>query len=173
MTDANTPAQVPESELTPEQLRDLRLSNLMPGWQSAKDELAAIKNEEMRLRKEVTEICFPNPKKGTQRFEFANGFKLKLVHGWAYKLGDKDKIGEDGVKIAVADQVDAVLDKIAELGAEGRLLAQRLVKWSPELVVSEYEALGNSSVGLEAKALIDAILTVEPKSPTLDLEPPK
>jgi hypothetical protein len=54
-------------------------------------------------------------------------------------------------------------------------IAERIVKWKPDLSVSEYETLAASEneTDIKAKTLIDAILTVKPASPQLTFEPPK
>jgi hypothetical protein len=93
-----------------------------------------------------------------------------------YTLGDKDKIDPStGLKLTKAQQVEPVLDAIEALGERGRLLADRLVKWTPELSATEYEMLAASEdpIDIQAKTLIDAILTVKPASPELTFEPPK
>lgn len=161
----------PEVQLTVEQK-----NALIAVWMNDKGEATRAVETEKYSRQEVTDALFPNPKKGTQRYVSPEGFgAIKLVHGWTYTLGDKDKVGEDTLKVPIKDQVDAVLTAIEGLGERGVLIADRCVKWKPELVVSEYEALALSDNGTdaEAKALIDSILSVKPASPQLTFEPPK
>jgi hypothetical protein len=142
-------------------------------WLDAKATLESAKATEAESRLVVTQTLFPTPKKGTQRFQLANGYAVKLVCGYNFTLGDKDKTGDDGVKISIAAQVEAVQDAIEALGPEGSFIADRVIKWKPELSVTEYEKLGESAIGLKAKELIDAILTVTPATPQLSFEEPK
>jgi len=139
-------------------------------WTDAKTSLGSIKELEMMLRTNVSEMLFPDPKKGTQRYDLGAGYKIKLVHGWTYTLGDKTN------QASIRDQVDKALDDIAALGDAGELIAASLVRWKPELSTTEYEKLSDANATdtqLKAKAIIDAILTVKAASPTLELETPK
>ena len=150
--------------------RDAEISQ----WLADKAALEAAKAAEAKSRAAVTATLFPTPTKGTQRYDLNAGYKVKLVHGLNYKLGDKDKIGDDGQKIPVRKQVEALVERIAAVGNEGPLLADRLIKWTPELVPGEYEAL-DSDFEEQAKirALVDEMLTVTAASPQLTFEEPK
>jgi hypothetical protein len=124
-------------------------------------------------RATVAALLFPTPTKGTQRYALAAGYSVKLVYGLDHKLGDKELVS-DGVKVPIAAQVDCLLEAIEGLGNEGPAIASRIVKWTPELSVSEYEKLDlDFPLQAKIKALIDAILTVKPMSPQLSLEEPK
>ena len=149
---------------------NVQRDNLLTAWAASKDKLAAIKEEEMELRKQVSSMLFPEPKKGTQRYELGGGYKVKLVHKINYKLGDKDRIDPDnGSKIAINDQVETVMNEIEKIGNEGKFLVDRLIKTSYELSVSEYEKLENN----EIKKLINSILITSDGAPSLELEEPK
>lgn len=191
MTDWQAPAQTgwPEqpspqvaTEVTVEAAPALQLTqeeknSLIQTWLSAKHNATTAVETEKGVRENLTAALFPNAKKGTQRYVSPEGFgSIKLVYGWTYTLGDRDKIdASSGLKVPVKDQVDAVLTRIEGLGERGVLLADRLVKWKPELVVSEYELLAGSDNpdDATAKAWIDEILTVKPASPQVSFEPPK
>ena len=162
-----------QTELTEEQKIEIR-DNAIRGWLKLRGQLASVKTDEMTSRTTVSGMLFPTPTKGTQRFELGNGYSIKLVQTYTYTLGDKDKV-VDGLKVKVRDQVDDKLDEIEalKLDEEATFILERLIKWVPELSVSEYEKLGESAVGLEIKAKIDEILTVKPGSPQLTFEEPK
>lgn len=164
----------PSAEL---QLTEEQKDALIQRWLGDKQNAQTMAELEKDSRASVTAALFPTPKKGTQRYVSPKGYgSIKLVFGWNYSLGDKEKVDPTtGLKVPVADQVEAVLDQIEELGERGALIAARLVRWKPELVPTEYEALAASQDGtdIEAKTLIDAILTVAPASPQLSFEPPK
>jgi hypothetical protein len=171
------PDIVPEVVLTPEQeaeqvaIREKAIRT----WLVNKQQLANYKEVEMASRVTVTDMLFPTPSRGTQRYSLGNGYAVKLVQTYIYNLGSADKLKGDGTKYKVRDQVDDVLDKIEklELGPEVDFIIERLIKWSPEVSISEYEKLADSAVGLKVRDEIDKILTVKPGSPQLTFEEPK
>lgn len=128
-------------------------------WQEAVKQLAAAKNAEAALRKQVLVECFDfeaDDREGTQNVELGNGYKLKAVFKLNRRLNNKD------------EAVDKVLTKIEKSGAEGQFIAERLVKWKPELALSEYKKLPE-----KFKKLIDEVLTASPGMPALELVVPK
>lgn len=146
-------------------------TELVDFWRNSKLRLDYEKAIEMEWRKAVAMRFFPNPEKGTQRHELtgpAQGYTLKLVHKLDYKLPPQKE----------NEKIDAVEDAICKTGNEGAFIVDRLIKWSAELSVSEYNTLcenaeKGSGDAIAIKKLIDSILTVKPASPTLELEPPK
>lgn len=146
---------------------------LIQKWLEAKAAFAAAQETERGLRVELAEVLFPSPVKGTQRHPLKNGHNIKLVYGYAYKLGNKDAVS-DGRKVPIVEQVNELVEQIEAFGNEGPILADRLIKWTPELVVPEYEKLNpNYNVDKQVKDAIDALLTITPLSPQLSLEEPK
>jgi hypothetical protein len=146
------------------------------GWLEAKAALDASKAAEAERRAQVTKTLFPTPKKGTQRYALNGGYNVKLVHGWNYTLGDKDKCDESGLKIPVAQQIAELENRLAEIEGVGEMLAERLIRWKPELVATEYEKLNLSTASegeIAAKTLIDDYLQVSEASPQLAFEEPK
>lgn len=162
----------PELQLTVEQK-----NAYIKAWLGWKNQKAYTEEMEKGARDTMVGALFPNPTKGTQRFVSPEGFgSIKLVYGWTYTLGHKDKVDANtGLKVPVEDQANDVLDAIEKLGERGKFLAARVFRFKPELVVSEYEALCASDDPDDAKAkeLIDSILTVKPASPQCTFEPPK
>lgn len=144
-------------------------------WRGLKEQAAFYVEREREARAKVTGTLFPEARKGTQRYELGQGYKVKLVYGFTYTLGDKDLIDPaTGNKVPVASQVEGIEDAIEELGNEGPFLVERLFRWKPELVEKEYLALDpENPTHVKVKALIDSILTVKPASPQLELEEPK
>lgn len=129
-------------------------------WREAQAVLAKAKETELRLRNEILAGAFGfNPtvlREGTENYPLLEGFKLKAVFKANYKLNNTD------------DAVDKALTKIEKAGPEGAFIAGRLVKWKPELSVSEYR-------NLEPKyqKIIDDVLTISEGTPSLELVAPK
>ena len=129
-------------------------------WEAAVKALAAAKDAEAALRKEVLAEAFAfDPealREGTENFELGNGYKLKAVFKISRNLKNEN------------EAVDKVLSKIEKTGPEGAFIAERLVKWKPELSVSEYNKLPE-----KFKKLFDEVVTSKEAMPSLELVAPK
>lgn len=133
---------------------------LITSWENAKAASANAVELERNLRSQVMAICFPNAKVGTNNLELGRGYTLKAVKKLNYKLDN--------------DTVDAAIEKVEALGNEGAFLAERLVKFKPELSVSEYNKLDAANpTHVKIKALIDDVLTISDGSPTMEVVKPK
>lgn len=132
------------------------IDNIMAAWVQAETKLQEVKLDEMLLRKAVFEVKFPNIQEGTHRVPLANGYQLKAVGKLNYKLANKQ------------GETEKVLEELEKTGNKGAFLADRLVKWSPELSITEYRQLDP-----QYKTIIDKVLTVTPGAPTLEIEEPK
>lgn len=131
---------------------------LIMEWNEAKSALDAAKEKESELRKRMVDECFPhNPdSEGTENLELGEGWKLKTVFKQNRRLGNKN------------GETDKALTKIEKMGAEGEIIADRLVKWEPKLSLSEYKKLP-----AKMKKIIDDVITTAPGTPTVSLVPPK
>ena len=129
-------------------------------WEESVKALAAAKEAEAALRKEVLAEAFAfDPealREGTENFELGNGYKLKAVFKISRNLNNEN------------EAVDKVLSKIEKTGPEGAFIAERLVKWKPELSVSEYKKLPE-----KFKKLFDEVVTSKEAMPSLELVAPK
>lgn len=129
-------------------------------WEESVKTLAAAKEAEAALRREVLAETFQfDPealREGTENFELGNGYKLKAVFKISRNLNNEN------------DAVDKALSKIEKAGAEGQFIAERLVKWKPELSVSEYKKLPE-----KFKKMIDEVVTSKEATPSLELVAPK
>ena len=129
-------------------------------WEQAVKALAAAKDTEAALRKEVLAEAFAfDPealREGTENFELGNGYKLKAFFKISRNLNNEN------------EAVDKVLSKIEKTGSEGAFVAERLVKWKPELSVSEYKKLPE-----KFKKMIDEVVTSKELTPSLELVAPK
>lgn len=129
---------------------DMTRDEKIMAWEAARKTLDAAKSAEMEMRKAIVAECFDPEHVGTQNAELGNGWKLKAVVKINYNV-DKD-----------ADKVDAALDKLEDWQAD------RLIKWTPTLSVTEYKQLSDAD-----RAVIDTIVTTSFASPTLELVAPK
>ena len=129
-------------------------------WEAAVKALAAAKDAEAALRKEVLAEAFAfDPealREGTENFELGNGYKLKAVFKISRNLNNEN------------EAVDKVLSKIEKTGPEGAFIAERLVKWKPELSFTEYKKLPE-----KFKKLFDEVVTSKEAMPSLELVAPK
>lgn len=135
---------------------------LMVEWGKAQEAVVQAVDYERALRKAIFEIKFPKPKEGTQRIELGNGYNLKATFPYTYTL-DKDR-------------TEKTIEDIAKFGQRAAVIADRLVGWKPELSIKEYRLLQAENLSDEDKAikkLIDAVLTVKPGMPQLEIEAPK
>ena len=125
-------------------------------WEAAVKAIAAAKDAEAALRKEVLAEAFAfDPealREGTEIFELGNGYNLKAVFKISRNLNNEN------------EAVDKVLAKIEKTGPEGVFIAERLVKWKPELSVSEYKKLPE-----KFKKLFDEVVTSKEAIPALEL----
>lgn len=135
------------------------IDNVMLEWRRAKDELDECKEREAALRRAVFEVKFPNKTEGTQRVELGKGYKLKAVYPMTYNCGTKP---DDLAKVTNG------LNELAALGEEAKFIAQRVVKWMPEISITEYRQLKP-----EYKMIVDKFVTIKPGSPQLEIEEPK
>jgi hypothetical protein len=155
----------PIAELLSEAERTFYRDHLLLDWQIAKEAIEKAKAREMELRvKLVSKFAGfdPDKVKGTENLELGNGWKLKSVkklnYGFIKNADDKtDK-----------QAIDAALGKIEATGEVGRYIAEKLVKWTPDLSVSEYNELSP-----EFKAIIDTVIVTSSGAPTLEIVPPK
>lgn len=125
-------------------------------WNETKKELDRLKAEEIQLRSAVVALSFTDvDKEGTQNLELGQGYKLKCIFKTNYSFTDKDAL-------------EKALSKIEKLGAEGEYIAERLVKFKPELSISEYKKLDNKYL-----KIINEVIVTKPGTPTLELVEPK
>lgn len=130
-------------------------------WDHAKKALGAAKALEASLRQEVLKDFYDfggeaDLREGTENLELGNGYKLKATFKLSRKLENKN------------GETYKALFAIAENFEGGKLYAERLVKWSPDLSVSEYKKLP-----ADIRAVIDECLTSKAATPSLEIVEPK
>lgn len=159
---AQSPDTDPSELLTIDQWKWYR-DHLLQAWNDSKVRLDVAKVEEMEARKKAVDFAFdPTKHKGTERIDLGNGWQAKAVkkinYGWI-KTAD-DKVDND--------KIETALEKIESTGAAGELIAARLVKWTPDLSLTEYNQLPE-----DFKKIIDEVIVTSDGTPTLEIIPPK
>ena len=129
---------------------------LLESWEQSKVALGTAKESEMNKRKAFVTFAFdPNKKSGTEHIELANGYQAKAVKKINYNLNQ--------------DLVNDCLDAIENIGgAEGKIIAERLVSWKADLSMTEYKLLDP-----KYKVLIDKAITTTDGAPSLEIVAPK
>ena len=129
---------------------------LIQNWLDAKSAAASAVELERNLRQAVMLAFYPEqqPEKGTFNQGLGNGYKLKF--------GFKQNLNLN------AALVNDVLSEIERSSEDGRFIAERLVKFKPELSLTEYNNLSDNH-----RRIIDRIVTTKPASPTIEFVEPK
>ncbi len=162
----------PETE-DPEAFR-MRRNAEIQFWLNAKVTAVNAVTNERDLRAKVTATLFPVPVKGTQRYDIGGGYKVKLVHGLTYTLGDKDAVDEEGIKVPIRKQIEDLETVVAALGDAHRILFEQLITWEPKISGSLFEKLDKENpIHVTVRDMISEHLTIKPGSPTLEFEEPK
>lgn len=134
-------------------------------WKEKKEAIEAAKEEEMDLRKHIVERAFPNRTEGMNNKDLGEGYTLKAGVKFNYTLASNDV-------------VEATLDRIAKIGNQGAFIADRLVSWKPNFLLTEYRVLQEEADngGIDAKAILKEItvmLTIDDAAPSLEIKAPK
>lgn len=118
-------------------------------WQLSK-QLAELRAEEMALRKEIFEECFPSPREGVNDYPLEAGYVLKGTYKLDRKLDE------------------AALDSLAKELREEGVPVDSLVVYKPSLVTKEYRELTE-----EQRILFEQVITIKPASPSMAIVLPK
>jgi len=122
------------------------------------------KEAELELRKYIVNRAFPQKHEGTNTLDLGNGYSLKAGVKFNYQLADNET-------------VEKTLDAIAKIGNDGAFIAERLVSWKPNFLLTEYRKLQEeAATSAVAKAILDKVndmLTITDAAPTLEIKEPK
>jgi hypothetical protein len=134
-----TPAhtEIPDNTVT---------QNDLDTWYKLKADLARIKASEMLLRTKIFKFFFPAPVEGTNTAPLAQDWVIKGT----YKLTRDIDIG--------------VFNAYKEQFKEHGINSDKMVKYTPSLVVAEYRMLTE-----EQMSLFDNALIIKPGSPSLEV----
>lgn len=120
-------------------------------WVRLNNELKAIKDKEMLLRKKIFGCCFRQPVEGTNTYNLADGWAIK----GKYVLNRKPDIALINVRAQ-------------ELRSTYGINLETLIKWSPELAITEYRKLSD-----EQRKAVDDCITITVGSPSIEIVQPK
>lgn len=145
---------------------NLDRDSVLLAWQQAKEVLEAAKANEMDWRKYVVRRAFPNPNEGVNTFDLGDGAKLKATVKFNYKL-DADN-----------EKIERGLDEIKSIGNQGAFIADRLVSWTPNFLLTEYRNLqaqadDGSEEAKKMLKIVNDFLTITEGAPTLEIKEPK
>ncbi len=116
----------------------------------------------MAFRVLAVKLGFNTAVPGTQRVELEGGYQAKAVVkvNYTWVKGEGDKIDKRAIDLA--------LTRIEQRSPAGAYIAEHLVKWTPDLSLTEYKKLA-----AEDKAIIDEVIVTTDAAPTLEIEAPK
>lgn len=131
-------------------------NDALASWKAADEAKKAATALELEMRNNVIALFSTNTdemKSGVENVDLGfDKWELKIQHKLNYKLADTEAIN-----IALAN--------IAASMEGGKIIAARLVKWKPELSVSEYNILGGGQ-----RNIIDKVLTITPATKSIELK---
>lgn len=119
-------------------------------WYELQAQLKVIKDEEMELRKRIFMDLFPAPVEGTNTYTLEGGFAVK----GKYPINRKPL-------------VELIQHAAEEIRAKGVVL-EKVFRWEPSLVLSEYRLLND-----EQRYEVDKCLEIKAGSPALEIVKPK
>lgn len=130
------------------------LAPLVQQWQEAKEALAAWQRRERDLRAEIIGATTDGTvDSGVENVPFGPNHRIAITHRLIYKLDD-------------GPALDAALEDVSR--SMGDTIAERLVKFKPELSVSEYKKLDP-----DVQKRFNRVITTKPGSPSLEIKEQK
>lgn len=136
---------------------------LLVDWQAKKAALEVAKEQEMEARKLAVMFMHDPSKSGTtENVELGGGYKATMKVPVRYGFIQNAEGRTDKAKIEKA------LAKIEKDGEAGELIAERLIKWTPELSLTEYKQLPD-----KYRKIIDDVIITSEGTPTLEIKEPK
>lgn len=140
-----------------------RRDELLSRWQSEHLLLTRAKADELRHRLEFIKFAFNKEKlDGTERIVLRNGYEAKAVKSLRYIFVSRD------AGLTAEEALKAAIDALVASGPEGVFVANRLIKFTPELIVGEYKKLTP-----RLKEIVDTVVDTREGTPTLEIIPPK
>lgn len=143
-------AEIPENAVTAADLAE---------WYRLQAELGKLKSAEALLRSKIFKHYFPAPTEGTNKFELndGTGAVLKATH-----------VINRSIDPGALDALKAAQHEAAPGSNVPKLPLDELVRYKPELAVSEYRKLTD-----EERIFFDQCLIIKPGSPQMEISIPK
>ncbi len=143
----------------------LNEDQLLMAHMELKKAIETAKEQELELRKYIVDRAFPAKTEGMNNKDLGNGYTLKAGVKFNYNLADNDT-------------VEATLEKLSNMGAAGSAIADRLVSWKPNFLLTEYRQLcedkeKGSQFAQTALSVINEMLTITEGAPTLEVKEPR
>lgn len=143
----------------------LSQDELLVIWSKLQSQIATLKAQELEFRRYVVSRAFPQAVEGTNVQELGNGYSLKAKIKYNYNLKDNDTVW-------------AGLEELSKLNNEGPFIAERLVSWSPNFLLTEYrkiedEAANGSEIAKKQLFVISKFMERKNATPELEIKAPK
>lgn len=119
-------------------------------WNDLVSQLSSIKDQEMKLRKEIFDACFPDPVEGTNKIDMPEGWVLKGTYKLTRSLDEA-----------------ALPAVVAEL-RKHKVNTDSLISYKPSLSVSAYKKLD-----AKWQKVLEQAMETKPGAPSIELVPPK
>lgn len=154
-------------------VKEPTLDELLLEWDASKKALEVAKETEMELRKKcVAKGYGTNAPEGTNNIELGNGYVLKAVIKYNYKL-----VAPPEFKGTLLKAIDETMDRMSAISNEGSFIADRIFKYTVDLSKTEYNALveeaSNSPIKQKLLAEVNKVLEIKEAAPTLEIKEPK
>lgn len=142
------------------------MSNTLIAWLDAKKKLDEAKAAEATLRDALMANYHDAAiEAGTENVP-VNGGNLKIINALDYKFIDPEHMTPRDPQKDLRSAASKMLNELVNfIGEGGGFIADRLVKWVPEISVSEYKKLTP-----EQRKIVDTVLETKPKSPQVSWE---
>ena len=130
----------------------LSFEQVLEMFHEATRKLAEYKELEMSLRKTIVDNYFDSENlEGTENLDLGEGYKLKCVKKLNRSFVTKEE-----------SEIEKVLDKLPDE------ISSRIIKYKPELSVSEYKKLDDKN-----RKIFDKLIVTKEASPSLEIVAPK
>lgn len=128
-------------------MKNEELMVLLGEWDNLKKQYEEIKKREFELRKVLCQYYFPDPNEGTNKVEIGNGWVLKGVVPYTYKV---------------------IEEKYKRHKEEFTTVPKEIFRIKMELSKTVY-----NKMYIEQRMIVDKVLLVTPGSMQLEITPPK
>lgn len=139
---------IPEREVTVEHLKE---------WYALKQQLDELKNKEVVLRQFIFNGIFTKPEEGVNKHDINDGTGAVLKGTYVINR----KVNEE--------QLEELETSLSDPNSNlPQLDLDKLIKWKPEVSITEYRKLTD-----EQRNLLDQTLVIKPGMPSLEIVIPK